>query len=191
MYNIKNHRQGHKFIDIPYLKHYYTNNIILIDHDLLLSRPIKYTKTATTTHHNATIETLSSVASTKRAYQFLNINNEVTLHDTMIYTPLTISNLSNKDYAYDIAYTVWIVYHGGCMYCFDSARAGFILYRVPKPTRHRCKFYIVLSEYGYCGIDRLPTLTITLNNAIIGIVAGLALDIDDIPKPLRIGELKP
>lgn len=188
MFNIKNHVQYYRFIDIPYIKNYYTNNIIIIDHDTLLSRQIRYSKHTAITYNKCSSTMLQQHSNVRRAYQFLNVDNELYLHDTLLYTPIETTNLSGVDVKYGRFDYIWLVTHNNSQHYFNSRDVGFILYRVKKPRRKNVRFFITLSDYNHAGIDKLPTLTLLLDNIIIGIVVSLKYEQSDIPKPLRLSK---
>jgi hypothetical protein len=176
MFGIKNYIQKYNYIDIPHTD-YYTNNVIVVHKDILLNKyKLKYTPNVSY-YKGLKTSMFNNIVNMQKFYRYLNIDNKLELHRSLIYTYDIQSTLTQSDYIYG----VWYAICDGVIDAFSAEHVGFIVSRVYPSDRPDIQFYLHRADYNHCGIEKLPLLTLVQNNYIIGMVAGLYLESEDIP----------
>lgn len=169
---IHNYRHSESFSRIPN-QPYSTTRYMFIHNNLLNKKRVLYTRGAI--NNDYIVPSLfDSFANVQLYYNYLNINHELILHNTLVYGVLP-GFPANADSDYD---NILYAKYDSKWYLFNANLVNFVLYRIPKEKRANVRYF-------FHKPNRVHTLVMYLDNTIIAVIAGLYADDSDIPPYLR------
>jgi len=167
---IKNYRFDEKFFPIP-KQPYSTIRYMFVLTDLLHSRKILYTRGAIDNNYIMPV-VFDNYNNMKLYYDYLNINNELTIHDTLVYgVPNQYPDNTDFDY-------ILYAFHNGSWWMFNAELIDSVLFRIPDRKRSKVRYF-------FNKLGRVHTLVLYYNNQIIAVIAGLLTESDYIPDYLK------